>query len=524
MPIPMPFRRLSRVALAAMLPMSLVLLMPARSAAQAPSTAGSSPATALSFPESPLGRLAGQLVNLVNGGDSVAIARFVDAHVGHDPRGRGPAAMAGMLRAIGQQSGGVSLERVRAITDGVRMVVRARRGDRRLMMEVDAGSDSTHIGEIDVVQLQGSGGMAPPAPWATGRLTDAQIAEVIRDHLRAAADSDRFSGQVVVAHGDRVLLDTAYGYADREHDVRNTRTTTFPVMSLGKMFTSVAIAQLVQQGRLRWDDTVASILPEYPNRSAAARITVRELLTHTAGVPDVFTAPRYRGSHDYGTHLALLADFADAPLTQAPGSHFAYSNGGFATLAAIVEKLSGQPFETYLGDHVWGPSGMTQTARAAGPDTSGRAMGYAHFSELDPFGIDPRRSTASVRGVGKTLHVMGFGGGYYTADDLFRFARALRTGALLRRDLVDTITTAKVTMGGPMKYAFGFFDQEMNGARVVGHSGSNPDTGWDADLEMVWDGDWTVIVLSNYDAPAGMQIEMPILQLLTQQAREGAGG
>jgi hypothetical protein len=112
---------------------------------------------------------------------------------------------------------------------------------------------------------------------------------------------------------------------------------------------------------------------------------------------------------------------------------------------------------------------------------------------------------------------MGFGGGYYTADDLFRFARALRTGKLLRPDLVDTITSAKVVMGGTMKYAFGFFNQEMNGAHVVGHSGSNPDTGWDADMQMVWEGDWTVVVLSNYDAPAGRAVEMPILDLLTRQ-------
>ena len=69
-------------------------------------------------------------------------------------------------------------------------------------------------------------------------------------------------------------------------------------------------------------------------------------------------------------------------------------------------------------------------------------------------------------------------------------------------------------MGGPAKYALGFFDRPINDRRVVGHSGSNPDTGHDADLEMVWDGEWTVIVLSNYDAPAGVMLEMPIIDLI----------
>ena len=73
-------------------------------------------------------------------------------------------------------------------------------------------------------------------------------------------------------------------------------------------------------------------------------------------------------------------------------------------------------------------------------------------------------------------------------------------------------------MGGPMKYALGFFDRDMNGKHVVGHSGSNPDTGHDADLQMVWGDQWTVVVLSNYDAPAGMMVEMPILELITRSA------
>jgi hypothetical protein len=76
-------------------------------------------------------------------------------------------------------------------------------------------------------------------------------------------------------------------------------------------------------------------------------------------------------------------------------------------------------------------------------------------------------------------------------------------------------------MGGPMKYALGFFDRTMNGKHVVGHSGSNPDTGHDADLQMVWDDEWTVVVLSNYDAPAGMMIEMPVLELITRSATSG---
>ena len=74
-------------------------------------------------------------------------------------------------------------------------------------------------------------------------------------------------------------------------------------------------------------------------------------------------------------------------------------------------------------------------------------------------------------------------------------------------------------MGGPMKYGLGFFERTMHGRRVVGHSGSNPDTGHDADLQMVWDGAWTIVTLSNYDAPAGMMLEMPNLSLIAGSSR-----
>jgi hypothetical protein len=96
----------------------------------------------------------------------------------------------------------------------------------------------------------------------------------------------------------------------------------------------------------------------------------------------------------------------------------------------------------------------------------------------------------------------------------------------VRRELVDTLVTGRVDIGegAPVTYGFGFYVQQMEDQRIVGHPGSNPDTGHDADVEMVGDGEWTVVVLSNYDAPAGMQLEWPILALLAQQSSFAAKG
>jgi CubicO group peptidase (beta-lactamase class C family) len=483
--------------------------LPVVAAAQpAPAQAGSPKAT---LPATALGRLGPQLLDVVSAGDSAAITSFVEHHLGRDVRGRSPAQMASLLIKLHRQSAGLTVDRSMMAGSALRMMTKSRVGDHVLGMELEPEpGDTTRIASITMVPMSPAMMSGPPKPWAEVPLTDAGIAEIVRAKAKLAADSDQFSGVVLVAHGDSVLVHDVYGFANREKNLKNTRETPFATYSMGKMFTSVAIAQLVSSGKLSWDDTLARVLPSYPNKEAAKRITVRQLLTHTAGVPDPFLSKKYGNGKKYASHEAMLPDFADAPLNANAGKSFDYSNGNFATLAAVVEHVSGLAYEEYLRRNVWEPAGMRR------PE-GGAAIGYARFTEYDPLGVE-ERLPETVRGGTGTSKPVGFGGGAYTAEDLFRFARALQTGKLVPKTIADSITKGEVTMGGPTKYALGFFDRPMNDRHVVGHSGSNPDTGHDADLQMVWDDQWTVVVLSNYDAPAGMMLEMPILDLITRSS------
>jgi CubicO group peptidase (beta-lactamase class C family) len=497
------------------LAIALAAAMPAVALAQTTVRPGDSPpAAAEPLPDTPIGKLGQQFLDAVGAGDSATVARFVAEHWSRDVRGRSPEKIANMLATLHAQSGGLRVQHFEMAGSALRMMTRAANETKWLAMEIEpAAGDASRIANITLVPLDQPRMGGPRKPWAEGQLTDDRIAEVIRAKVKEAADSDRFSGIVLVAHDDRVLVDDAYGFADREHGRANTKDTPFATYSMGKMFTSVAIAQLVAQGKLSWDDTLAKVLPSYPNREAAKTITIRQLLTHTAGVPDVFLSPKFDLKKNYASHEAMLPDFADAPLNANHGKSFDYSNGNFAVLAAVVEHLSGLRYDEYLARNVFAPAGVRR------PDVPD-AVGYARFTEFDPLGVEPRRPE-SVRGGGAgvaTSRPLGFGGGTYTADDLDRFARALRTRVLVPPAIADSITKGEVSMGGPVQYALGFFDRPMNGRRVVGHSGSNPDTGHDADLQMLWDDGWTVVVLSNYDAPAGMMIEMPILDLIASSS------
>jgi CubicO group peptidase (beta-lactamase class C family) len=503
------------------LALALAASLPVAAIAQPSALPPASPNTTVTLPDSPIGRLGQQFLDAIDAGDSASVARFVALHLGRDVRGRSPAQMTFLLTKLHTQSGGLRLQHFEIAGSALRMMTQARNGTKWMAMELEpAGGDSTRISGVTMVPLDQPRMGGPREPWATGPLDDDHIAEIIGAKVKAAADSDRFSGVVLVAHGDRMLVHHAYGFADRERGRPNGLETPFATYSMGKMFTSVAIAQLVAQGKLSWDDTLAKVLPSYPNKEAAKVLTIRQLLTHTGGVPDVFLSNRFDSKKNYASHLAMLPDFADGPLNANHGKSFDYSNGNFAVLAAVVEQLSGLRYDEYLARNVFGPSGMKRADEKT-------AVGYARFTELDPLGVEPRRPE-SVRGGGGGTAAMarplGFGGGAYTAEDLFRFARALRTGKLVPMAIADSITKGEVSIGGPAKYALGFFDRPFNDRRVVGHSGSNPDTGHDADLEMVWDGEWTVIVLSNYDAPAGVMLEMPILDLIARSSQPGRVG
>jgi CubicO group peptidase (beta-lactamase class C family) len=338
----------------------------------------------------------------------------------------------------------------------------------------------------------------------------------VQAHVDARAAADRFSGVVLLARGDRVLLHRAYGMADAEAGLPNTLETRIGSGSVPKMITAVAVAQLVEQGRMRFDDTLGALLPDYPNADARRTVTVRHLLTHSGGIADpfAFVAP----GAPYRTPGEWMAIVADKPLDFAPGTRTQYSNGGFAVLAAIVERVSGESFDRYVRERVFRPAGM-RAADAAAYHGLPRARGYSRVPEFDPLGIAPRRSNEWITGGGTGEDLGGFGGIALTADDLFRFTRALRDGRLVGAEMARTLMTGTVPVepGAPLRFGLGFYDQELEGgAHAVGHSGGGGSSGIGADVEMV--GEWTLVVMGNYDLEQDIRpLVWPILDLVAAQ-------
>lgn len=217
--------------------------------------------------------------------------------------------------------------------------------------------------------------LAPAAVVAQASGAPGDLAPAVDAYLAPLRALDVFSGVVLVARGESVLFQKAYGMADREHDVALTSGSVFRVASLTKSFTRVLAGRLAERGRVELDAPIGRWLPDFPGGD---RITLRLLLDHRAGVPNVNSLPYDEEAIGHGSLAELVDSLARLPLDFEPGSARRYSNGGYAVATRILEQAGGGNYGALLREHVLGPVGLQHTRHEADAEVvPGRARGYA---------------------------------------------------------------------------------------------------------------------------------------------------
>ena len=351
-----------------------------------------------------------------------------------------------------------------------------------------------------VAFAQGAAPMGSPTPQAG-------VAGEIDSYLNSLVAENKLSGAVLVAKDGVTVASKAAGIANKATGAPITLSTKFNLGSLNKMFTAVAIAQLAQAGRLSFTDPISKHLPDYPNKEVADKVTIHQLLTHTSGLGMYWNEKFMAQREKMVTVAAHLPLFASDPLLFAPGEKFQYSNSGYMVLGAIIEKLSGQDYYSYVQEHIYKPAGMTETGfYEPGKEIPNLAIGY---SKMSPDGkkLEEARDNTNMR------EVKGgpAGGGYSTVGDLVKFHVALRSHKLLNEEFTKLVTTGKVDAGGPIgRYGYGFGDKVFDGKHIVGHNGGSP--GISANFEMYPELGYTAVILMNTDPPAMMPVIMGIRQ------------
>jgi D-alanyl-D-alanine carboxypeptidase len=328
----------------------------------------------------------------------------------------------------------------------------------------------------------------PPADFAVRRLSERDALGQLRRKLRVEAAGGRFSGAVLVAKGDTVLFREAYGARTVAPARAATPATRFCIGSMGKVFTAVAVLQLIQNGQLRLTDTIAALLPPYPDTPLARQVTVAHLLTHSGGTGDFFGADYDAHQLELRTPSDFVRLFGNREPAFPPGSRWGYSNFGFILLGAIIEQVSGMPWDAYQETRIFRVAGMMSTSPLASDGNTAEPCAGAAQTGLRPLPFY----------VG-----LPAGGGYSTLGDLYRFGAALRETRLLDATHLDLLTRARIAAGSA-QWSLGLRVAVRNGASYYGHGGSAP--GVNADFAAYPGSGYQTIVLSNRGHPHAINV------------------
>ena len=435
-------------------------------------------------------RYAKELIGYVTAGDRAAYRKFVQENFGGDFANMPMDAHLGFMSSIHDRTRGYEYNNIQewGSNEVIALVKSKLTGDYDgLLVRVDANPP---------YKIVGLGLRPPKMPEGTApakKLAPKEMATELEAFVKKLAAEDVFSGSVLLAKDGQVLYKGAFGAANKDFGVPNKIDTKFNLGSMNKMFTAVAIAQLVEKGKISYDDPLAKFIPDFPNAEAAKKIQIKHLLSHTAGLGGYFS-PRYqklaRDQIRTVDDMMKLAREDEKDIKFEPGSKWQYSNTGMMVLGKVIEIASGQSYFDYVRENIYKPAGMTNTdSYELDKVNTNLAVGY-HKAFTDS-GIAWSNNVFA--------HVMRGGpqgGGYSTVEDLLKFDQALRSGKLVSAETLKLLTSPKPELNSP-NYGYGF----AAGGPAVGHSGGF--LGINSNLDMFLGSGWTAIVMSNYSQGAG---------------------
>ena len=285
----------------------------------------------------------------------------------------------------------------------------------------------------------------------------------IQELLALAHKYRQFNGSALVAENGKVVYKGAFGLANMEWNIPNTPDTKFRLGSITKQFTATLTLQLVEQGKIKLDAKISDYLPDY-RKDIGQKVTIHHLLTHTSGIPSYTSQPGFFENVSRNPYKVdeFVKKYASGDLEFEPGSKYSYNNSGYFLLGAIIEHVTGKPYEQVLKENIFAPLGMNNT-------------GYDHHNT-----ILPKRATGYSKtpdGYTNSLYLdmsipYAAGSMYSTVEDLFLWDQALYTNKVLSEQ-------SKALMYKPFldNYAYGWvvrnasFKQNDKDVPMIMHGG-----------------------------------------------------
>jgi CubicO group peptidase (beta-lactamase class C family) len=322
---------------------------------------------------------------------------------------------------------------------------------------------------------------------------DAALSARVDLAVEAQQKAQKIPGvSLAVCRDGKIMKAAGYGLANVELNVPMTPETVLQTGSVGKQFTSMAVMMLFEEGKMGLDDKIAKYIPESP--SAWNDVTVRELLTHTSGIPDYGSAEAMNKGvidlrKDY-TESQLIEAFAKMPMGFAPGEKWSYSNTGYVLLGIIIHRVTGEFYGDFLQARIFRPLGMASTQIISEADiVPHRSSGYRLV----------KGQLKNQEWVSPSLNTTADGALYTNVLDLAKWDAALYTTRLIRQSSFDLMwSPVKLNDGKTYPYGFGWGLASRGGHKVVIHDGAWQ--GFTMSIARYLDDRLTVIVMTNLDS------------------------
>lgn len=281
-----------------------------------------------------------------------------------------------------------------------------------------------------------------------------------------------FRGNIYIVQNEKVLYESTHGFADLANEIPNMPDTKFASASAGKAFVAVGILQLIEQGKIRFEDTLGTLLDIELNRIDRF-VTVKQLLTHTSGVPDYFDESimdeyeelwRDFPNYKIRRNSDLLPLFIHKPMMYSRGEKFQYNNTGYVLLAMIMEKVTGMDFDQYLKTNVFDVCGMESTGYYELDKLPAKcANHYIYCQDTE----DYRTNIFSVDAKGT-----GAGGAFITVKDVVNFWTGLSGGKLIKKELVTDMLSKQSGDGVDPEegfYGYGMWIIDCPGSKDIAY-------------------------------------------------------
>lgn len=463
--------------------------------------------TGLGQTESPAEKRAKELVQIINSGNRAEFQKYVEGNFGTEMLGIPMDRHLNFFSSVYDASRGYEISGVQETKPNeATLLVKNKLTGEWDALAVVVEAESPH-------RIAGIGFRSPKLPDSekAKKLSQKEITREMDGFMKKLADADVFSGTVLMAKDGVPIYKAAFGMANKDFAVANKIDTKLNLGSMNKMFTTVSIAQLVEKGKLSFDDPLSKFIPDFPDAESAKKIKIKHLLTHTAGLGGYFSEKWNKISRaEFRTVDDMMKMVKeDEKLLFEPGSRWQYSNTGMLVLGKVLEIVSGQSYFDYVRENIYKPAGMINTG-CFELDKVNENLAVGYIKDYTDKGITFRNNIF--------MHVMRGGpqgGCYSTVEDLLKFSNALQSNKLVGADYVKTLTTAKPELNSP-NYGYGF--QIGSDGKNFGHGGGF--SGISSNLTVFPETGWTIIVMSNYSR-GGQPVTQKMQSLIEASSTDG---